>query len=71
MERVPTTFYFWVSRFAGFAGIVLLIIGVVTGLTNHFLKAFPRTYIEMAIAAFVFAVWAVLYELRDQGIKTR
>jgi amino acid permease len=71
MEKVPTTVYFWVSRLAGFAGIVLLIIAVVTGLTNHTLRAFPRTYIELAIAAFIFAIWAVLYELRDKGIKTK
>jgi len=71
MERAPTTVYFWVSRLAGFVGIVCIIIAVVTGLTNHTLRAFPRTYIELAIAAFIFAVWAVLYELRDQGIKTR
>ena len=71
MERVPTTAYFWVSRLSGLAGVVLIIIAVVTGLTNHTLRAFPRTYIELGIAAFIFAIWAVVYELRDQGIKTK
>jgi uncharacterized sodium:solute symporter family permease YidK len=71
MEKVPTTVYFWVSRLAGFVGIVLIIIAVVTGLTNHTLRAFPRTYVELAIAAFILAIWAVLYELRDRGIKTK
>jgi hypothetical protein len=71
MERVPTTLYFWVSRLAGFVGIVCMIIGVTTGLTHNVLQALPRTYIEIAIAAFLFAIWAVLYELRDRGIKTR
>ena len=71
MERVPTTAYLWVSRLAGFAGIVCIIIAAVTGSTHHVLRALPRTWVEFAIAAFVFAIWAVLYELRDQGIKTR
>jgi hypothetical protein len=71
MERVPTTAYFWVSRLAGFVGIVCIIIALVTALTDHVLKALPRTYVEIAIAAFLFAIWAVLYELRDRGIKTR
>ena len=35
------------------------------------LIALPRTYVLIAIAAFLFAIWGVLYELRDQGIKTR
>jgi hypothetical protein len=71
MQRVPTTLYFWVSRLAGFIGIVCMIIALVTSLTSHVLKALPRTYIEIAVAAFLFAIWAVLYELRDQGIKTK
>jgi len=71
MERAPTTVYFWVSRLAGLVGIVCIIIGVVRALTDHVLKALPRTYIEIAMAAFIFTLWSVLYELRDQGIKTR
>lgn len=71
MERAPTTSYFWVSRLAGFAGIVCMVIALVTGVTHHTLKARPETWIEIAIAAFIFAIWAVLYELRDRGIKTR
>jgi hypothetical protein len=70
MERTRSTVYFWISRLARFVGIVLIIIAVVTGLTNHTLRALPHTYIELAIAAFIFAIWAVLYELRDQGMKT-
>lgn len=71
MERVPTTSYLWVSRLAGFVGIVCIIIAVVTDATDRVLAALPRTYIEIAIAAFLFAIWALLYELRDRGIKTR
>jgi archaellum biogenesis protein FlaJ (TadC family) len=70
MERVPTTSYFWVSRLAGFAGIVCVVIAIVTSVTHHHLRATPAEWIQIAIAAFVFAIWAVLYELRDRGIKT-
>ena len=71
MKRVPTTLYFWVSRLAGFVGIVCMVIAVVTSVTNHKLAAEPAEWVQIAIAAFIFAIWAVLYELRDQGIKTR
>ncbi len=71
MERAPTTSYFWVSRLAGFAGIVCMVIAIVTGATEHTLKTRPAVWVEIAIAAFVFAIWAVLYEIRDRGIKTR
>ena len=71
MERVPTTSYFWVSRLAGFAGIVFVIIAIVTSATHHHMRATPAEWVQIAIAAFLFAIWAVLYELRDRGIKTR
>lgn len=71
MERVPTTVYFWVSRLAGFVGIACLVVAVVGAVTDSVWYAEPRTYVQIAIAAFLFAIWAVLYELRDRGIKTR
>jgi hypothetical protein len=71
MERTPTTAYLWISRFGGFVGMACIIIAVVTGVTESHLAASPQTYVLIAIAAFLFAIWAVLYELRDQGIKTR
>ena len=70
MKRVPTTVYFWVSRLAGFVGIVCMVIAVVTSVTEHHLAANPAEWVQIAIAAFIFAIWAVLYELRDRGIKT-
>jgi TctA family transporter len=71
MERVPTTLYFWVSRLAGFVGIVCMIIAVATSLADRRLATDPAEWVQVAIAAFIFAIWAVLYELRDRGIKTR
>jgi len=71
MERTPTTLYLWISRAAGFAGIVCIIIALVTGVTETKVVSAPATFVQLAIAAFLFAIWGVLYELRDQGIRTR
>lgn len=71
MERAPTTVYLWISRLGGLVGIACMIIAVVTGATDSELVARPGTYVAIAIAAFLFAIWAVLYELRDQGIRTK
>ena len=72
MERTPTTLYLWISRVAGFAGLVCIVIALVTAVTDSMLaSALPRTYVQIAIAAFLFAIWGVLYELRDQGIRTK
>jgi len=71
MDRVPTTLYLWISRLAGFVGIICLIIALISAATDSIWVALPRTYVQIAIAAFLFAIWAVLYELRDRGIKSR
>jgi len=71
MERVPTTIYLWISRLAGLVGLACMVIAVITGATDSELVAGPMNWVVVAIAAFLFAIWAVLYELRDQGIKTK
>jgi len=71
MDRIPTSSYLWISRLGGFVAIACLIVAVVTAATDKVLMALPRTYVEISIAAFLFAIWAVLYELRDRGIKSR
>lgn len=71
MDRVPTTLYFWISRLAGFVGLACMIVALVSALMDDVWLAMPRTYVQIAIAAFLVAIWAVLYELRDQGIRTR
>ncbi len=71
MERTPTTLYLWISRAAGFAGLVCIIMALATAVTDDVVVAEPRTFLQIAIAAFLFAIWSVLYELRDQGIRTR
>ena len=71
MDRVPTTLYFWISRLAGFVGLACMIVALVSALMDDVWLAMPRTYVQIAIAAFLVAIWAVLYELRDQGVRTR
>lgn len=78
MERVPSTAYLLVSRLAGVVGGLCLLLALITGLvkwsglTKEFLLvARPSTLVLTAIAFFLIAIWAVLYELRDCGIKTR
>jgi hypothetical protein len=71
MDRIPTTVYLWISRLGGFVGIACLVVAVVAGVEETEYVASPRTYVLLAIAAFLFAIWAVLYELRDRGIKSR
>ena len=71
MDRVPTTLYFWISRLAGFVGLACMIVALVSALMDDVWLAMPRTYVQIAIAAFLVAIWAVLYELRDRGVRTR
>ena len=71
MERTPTTLYLWISRASGFAGIVCLILFVVSKAADVGIIASHTILVLLAIAAFLFAIWSVLYELRDKGIKTR
>jgi hypothetical protein len=71
MDRVPTTLYFWISRLAGFAGLACMVVALVSALMDDVWLAMPRTYVQIAIAAFLVAIWAVVYELRDQGVRTR
>ncbi|MFH1485313.1 MAG: hypothetical protein ABIH46_04515 [Chloroflexota bacterium] len=71
-QRIPTTWYLWISRLAGVAGMILLVLAGVAGMTaSTVFAAAPSTLILAAIAAFLFAIWSVLYELRDHGIRTR
>ena len=71
MDRTPTTLYLWISRVAGFAGIVCIIMALVTAVVDTTVVARPTTLVQVAIAAFLFAIWGVLYEIRDRGIRTK
>jgi len=71
MDRTPTTLYLWISRVAGFAGIVCIIMALVTAIVDTTVVARPTTLVQVTIAAFLFSIWAVLYEIRDRGIRTK
>lgn len=70
-ERTPTIAYLWIAWVAGFAGIVCLFISAVTHLLETTWIAMPDTWVQLAIAAFLFAIWGILFEIRERGIRTK
>ena len=60
MERNPSALYLWISRAGSFAGIACIIIALVTAVTDTTLIANPINYVQVAIAAFLFAIWSAL-----------
>ena len=71
-EREATSIYLWISRVSGALGLIAMILALITGLTGQrIVGAASITLILCAVAAFVFAIWAIVYEIRDQGIKTK
>lgn len=71
-QRNPTTAYLWVSRLAGVVGVVCIILALISGaIGQRIVIAAPSTLVLLAIAAFLFAIWAIAYEVRDYGLKTR
>ena len=60
MERNASSSYIWISRIASFAGIVCIAIALVTAVTDTQLIADPVNYVQVAIAAFLFAIWSAL-----------
>lgn len=71
-QRNPTTVYLWLSRLAGGAGIVCIILALISGaMGRRIVIATPSTLVLLAIAAFLFAIWAIAYEIRDYGLKTK
>ena len=71
-QRVPVTVHLWISRLAGLAGAVAILLGGYTGFTGErIVRAAASTWVLVAIAAFLVAIWAVLYEIRNYGVKQR
>ncbi|MEE8470304.1 MAG: hypothetical protein V3S51_03140 [Dehalococcoidia bacterium] len=73
MERSGTAFLLGISGAAILAGILCIAIALVTALVDTVLLALATTYVQIAIAAFLFAIWfavlALLYELRGQWTR--
>jgi len=74
MENFRSTLYFGISGLALLAGVVSIVIAAATALADTVLLALAATYIQIGIAAFLFAIWfavlAIFVELRDRGTKT-
>lgn len=71
-ERNPTNWYLWISRGAGFIGLVWMLLGLAGGREGAKISHVrPSNSLLAANAAFLVAIWAVLYELRDRGIVER
>jgi hypothetical protein len=68
MERSPTAFFILLSAAAVFAGIVCILIALVTAVLDTTVFALTSTYLQVAIASFLVAIWfgvlGVLSELR-------
>ena len=75
MASPMATLYLWLSRLAVLAGILCIVIALATALADTVLLALASTYVQLAVAAFLFAIWfavaALLYELRDRGAERR
>ena len=75
MGRIPLVIYLGMSRLAVLVGVLCIIIAFITALIDRTVFALTSTYVQIAIASFLVAIWfavmALLDELRDQGSKSR
>ena len=71
MGIIPAAFYLGMSRLAVFVGVLCIIIALVTALVDRTVFALTSTYVQIAIASFLVAIWfalmALLCELRSNG----
>ena len=75
MGIIPAAFYLGMSRLAVLVGVLCIIIAFITALIDRTVFALTSTYVQIAIAAFLVAIWfaimALLYELRDRRSEGR
>ncbi len=75
MRIIPAALYLGMSRLAVLVGVLCIIIALITALVDRTVFALTSTYIQIAIASFIVAIWfavmAMLCELRDRGSKSR
>lgn len=60
MREKASTLYIWLSRAGSFVGVVCMAIALVTSVTDITLIVDPNNYVQVAIAAFLFAIWSAL-----------
>lgn len=72
MDRFKPEFLLLISGVSILGGILCIFIALITALVDTVLLALATTYVQIALAAFLFAIWfavlALLYELRDRRI---
>lgn len=75
MGIIPAALYLGMSRLAVLVGVLCIIIAFITALMDRTVFALASTYIQIAIASFLVAIWfavmALLYEMRDRGNENR
>lgn len=68
MGNLRATIYFGISSLAIVAGMICMIVAAATAFADTVLWAMSSTYIQIGIAAFIFAVWfgilAIFIEIR-------
>ena len=73
MGIISAAFYLGMSRLAVLVGVLCIIIAFITALIDRTVFALTSTYVQIAIASFLVAIWfavmALLYELRGRGVK--
>ena len=75
MGIMTAAFYLGISRLAVLVGVLCIAIAFITALIDHQVFALTSTYIQIAIASFLVAIWfaimALLYELRGRWSEGR
>ena len=75
MGIIPAALYLGMSRLAILVGVLCIIIAFITALIDRTVFALTSTYVQIAIASFLVAIWfavmTLLCELRDRGSKSR
>ena len=73
MGRISTLSLLALSVLSVFVGVLCIVIALATALVDTVLLALATTYVQMAIAAFLVAIWfallALFYELRERRTK--
>jgi hypothetical protein len=60
MGEKASTLYIWLSRAGSVVGIACMAIALVSSVADITLIVDPNNYVQVAIAAFLFAIWSAL-----------
>ena len=75
MGIIPAALYLGMSRLSILVGVLCITIALITALVDRTVFALTNTYVQIAIASFLVAIWfavmVLLCELRDRGSEGR